>query len=178
MAKSMKIISIVTLLLTVVFALLNHFLTGDVFLPLAITFGTTVYHFVFRLIVGYAFDLTMKNKANYNKRWFRVGKGELRFYQFLKVKRWKNKMPTFDPKAFDASNRTWDQIAQATCQSELVHEVNVVLSFLPIIASIWFGEIWVFVLTSVLSAIFDLLFVFMQRFNRHRILKLQAKLQK
>ena len=87
-------------------------------------------------------------------------------------------MPTFDPKAFDASNRTWDQIAQATCQSELVHEVNVVLSFLPIIASIWFGEIWVFVSTSVLSAIFDLLFVFMQRFNRHRILKLQAKLQK
>ena len=87
-------------------------------------------------------------------------------------------MPTFDPKAFDTSNRTWEQIAQATCQSELVHETNVVLSFLPIIASVWFGEILVFVVTSVLSAIFDLLFVFMQRFNRQRILRLQSRLKK
>ena len=178
MAKSMKIISIVTLLLTIVFALLYHHFANSVFLTVAISTGTTAYHFVFRLIVGYIFDITMKNNVNYNKRWFRVGKGELKFYKFLKVKRWKDKMPTFDPKAFDTSNRTWEQIAQATCQSELVHETNVVLSFLPIIASVWFGEILVFVVTSVLSAIFDLLFVFMQRFNRQRILRLQARLKK
>lgn len=178
MAKSMKIISIVTLLLTVCFALLYIHFGNGVFLTVAISTGTTAYHFVFRLLVGYFFDATMKNKANYNKRWFCVGKGELKFYKFLKVKHWKDKMPTFDPKAFDVSNRTWDQIAQATCQSELVHETNVVLSFLPIVASVWFGSIWVFVVTSVLSAIFDLLFVFMQRFNRHRILRMQARLQK
>lgn len=84
-------------------------------------------------------------------------------------------MPTYDRDTFDTLKHSWDEIVQATCQSELVHEVNVVLSFLPLIASVLFGEFYVFLITSILSALFDLMFVFMQRFNRARILKMQEK---
>ena len=91
----------------------------------------------------------------------------------MNVKKWKNKMPTYDKEIFDISRHSWDEIIQATCQSELVHEANIVLSFLPLVASVWFGEFYVFFITSILSAIFDLMFVFMQRFNRARILKIK-----
>lgn len=86
----------------------------------------------------------MRNKADYTKKWFYVSK------------------------------HTWDEIVQATCQSEVVHEVNVILSLVPILASLWVGAFEVFFVTSILSAGFDLLFVFMQRFNRARILKMMT----
>ena len=50
--------------------------------------------------------------------------------------------------------------------------VGSVLSFLPILAGIWFGEYPVFIVTSVLSAACDMVFVIMQRYNRQRVTKL------
>ena len=64
---------------------------------------------------------------------------------------------------------TWDEIAQAMCQAELVHETIVILSFLPILAGIRFGAYPVFIITSVLAAAFDMMFVIMQRYNGPRI---------
>lgn len=81
-------------------------------------------------------------------------------------------MPTYSKDTFDVSRHSWDEIIQATCQSELVHETNVILSFIPVVGSIWVGAFEVFLITSILSAAYDLLFVFMQRFNRSRILKM------
>ena len=57
------------------------------------------------------------------------------------------------------------------CQAEIVHEVIVVLSFLPLLAAIPFGAFPVFLITSLLAAMYDLTFVIMQRYNRPRILK-------
>ena len=48
----------------------------------------------------------------------------------------------------------------------------VVLSFVPIVAGVWFGEYPVFVITSILAAMFDLIFVMIQRYNRQRVIKL------
>ena len=72
----------------------------------------------------------------------------------------------------DSKIHSWDEIAQAMCQAELVHEVIIILSFLPIFAAIPFGALPVFVITSILSAGFDAMFVIMQRYNRPRIMKL------
>lgn len=55
---------------------------------------------------------------------------------------------------------------------ETQDETIVVLSFLPIASGIWFGAYPVFIITSVLSALFDLIFVVMQRYNRQRVLRL------
>ena len=175
MAKAMKKTAVITLLLTIIFCLIYRVTSNSVILSLAITFGTIAYHFIIRLLVGYLFDFKMKNQADYTKKWHQVSDTEMKLYQKLKVKTWKNKMPTFDMDVFDVSKHSWDEIIQATCQSELVHETNVVFSFLPVVAAIWFGSFEVFLITSMLGAIFDLMFVFMQRFNRARIVKMRRK---
>lgn len=125
-----------------------------------------------RLMVGLAFHATMRNKADYRKRWYQVSKREMAVYEKLKVKQWKRRMPTYDPALFDPRLHTWEEIVQAMCQAELVHETIAVLSFLPILAGIWFGEYPVFIVTSVLSAACDIVFVIMQRYNRQRVTKL------
>ena len=175
MAQQMKRISILTFLLTLCFCFLHQVTNQKIFFSLAITFGTTAYHFIIRLIIGSLFHFKMKNKADYTKKWYQVSTSELKLYEKLKVKKWKKKMPTYDVDVFDITKHTWEEIIQATCQSELVHETNMIFSFLPIISSIWFGSFEVFLITSILGAVFDLLFVFMQRFNRSRILKIQKR---
>lgn len=141
-------------------------------LSLAITFGTVSYHLVMRLLVGGAFQAVMQNRADLYKRWYRVGRREMAVYEALKVKRWKRRMPTYDNALFDPRLHTWDEVAQAMCQAELVHETIALLSFLPIAAGLRFGAYPVFIVTSVLSAGYDLLFVMMQRYNRQRIMVL------
>lgn len=177
MAKTMKIIALMAALTTITFALLYKFTDRDILLTFAITFGTIAYHFIIRLIIGTVINLVMKNKADYTKKWYHVEETEMRFYKKIGVKKWKNKMPTYNNDFFDTNKHSWDEIVGAMCQSELVHEIIIVFSFLPIIATIWFGAFWVFMITSVCAAIFDLMFVFMQRFNRSRILKMKTKLK-
>ena len=175
MAKTMKFVAVLSLTATICFSVLYVCIGIPIFFSLAITFGTTAYHFCLRLIVGTLFNFFMKNRADYTKKWYRVKAWEQKLYVKLKVKKWKNKMPTYDMDAFDVSKHSWDEVAQASCQSELVHETDIVLSFVPIIFSVWFGSLAVFIITSVLGALFDLMFVIMQRYNRPRILKMVNK---
>ena len=140
-------------------------------LPYAITFGTCCYHFAMRLLVGYTLDHVMRNRADYSRRWYQLRPFEARLYRLLNVKQWKGNMPTFDPTCFDPKLHSWEEIAQAMCQAEIVHEIIVVLSFLPLLAAIPFGALGVFLITSILAACYDLCFVIIQRFNRPRIIK-------
>lgn len=172
MAKMMKSIAFLCVIACVIFGILNMILDTGVWLSLTITFGTIAYHFVMRLLVGHIFDKTMHNRADYTKKWFQVGVAELKFYNKIKVKKWKNKMPTYDPTLFSPEKHTWDEIAQAMCQAELVHETIAILSFLPILMTIWWDSFWVFFITSIAAAVLDSLFVMMQRYNRTRILRL------
>lgn len=172
MAKMMKGIAILCVIACVIFGILNMILDAGVWLSLTITFGTIAYHFVMRLLVGHIFDKTMHNRADYTKKWFQVGTAERKFYNRIKVKKWKNKMPTYDPMLFSPEKHSWDEIAQAMCQAELVHETIAILSFLPILMTIWWDSFWVFFITSVAAALLDSLFVVIQRYNRTRILRL------
>ncbi len=172
MAKIVKGIAAFSLAATVILAISYKVTSSGILLPLAITSGSIAYHFVMRLMVGLAFHATMRNKADYRKRWYQVSKWEMAVYEKLKVKQWKRRMPTYDPALFDPRLHTWEEIVQAMCQAELVHETIAVLSFLPILAGIWFGEYPVFIVTSVLSAACDIVFVIMQRYNRQRVTKL------
>ena len=61
---------------------------------------------------------------------------------------------------------TTNDMTQGNCMRLLVQ------FFLPILAGNWFGAYPVFVITSILSALFDLMFVAMQRYNRQRIVRL------
>lgn len=175
MKKTVYLISIVSVLLTIVSILLYSILEIDLAYSLAITFGTITYHFLMRLVVGFIFDTFMKNQADYSKKWYQNKPWEKKLYKRLNVKRWKSRLPSFQPDYFNPEKHNWHEIAQAMCQAELVHEVIVVLSFTPIICSYWFGALVVFIITSLLAAIFDMVFVIMQRYNRPRIIRLIKK---
>ena len=96
----------------------------------------------------------------------------------MNVKKWKGNMPTYSPDEFSTEKRTWEEIVVSTCRSEIVHECNVVLSFVPILFTIPFDSFLVFLLTSIGAAIFDLFFVIMQRYNRPRLLKIVRHMKK
>ena len=51
MAKVIKISSLLSIILTVLFYILFYNFNNNIFYTLAITFGTTAYHFTLRLIV-------------------------------------------------------------------------------------------------------------------------------
>lgn len=172
MAKVMKIMALCSSALTVFSLILYMKTADDLIFTLLITFGTTAYHFIMRLIVGYVMNYCLKNQVDYRLIWFQVSDFEQNLYKKLKVKKWKDKMPSYDPGFFDSRIHSWDEIAQAMCQAELVHEVIIPLSFVPILAAIPFGALAVFVITSFAAACFDAIFVIMQRYNRPRIIKL------
>ena len=173
----MKGFALVFLAGTVLFALLYGKTAAGIWLSLAITCGTFAYHLGMRLLTGLAFRTVMRNRADYRKRWYRVLPRERALYERLGVKRWKKRLPSYDASLFDPRLHTWEEIAQAMCQAELVHEIIVVLSFLPIAAGRWFGAFPVFILTSVLAAAVDLTFVILQRYNRQRVLRILDRKQ-
>ena len=85
-------------------------------------------------------------------------------------------MPTYDKKSFDIRQHSLEELVQVTCQSEIVHEIIIAASFLPIIAVVWFGALPVFIITSCVAAGIDLIYVFIQRINRYRLLRVIKKL--
>lgn len=165
----------ISLLLTGLFLLLYRLVPGGVFLALSITFGTIAYHLLFRLVVGSLFDRIMRNRAHPTLGWYRQKAWEPGLYEKLGVKKWKASMPSSNPEYFDPRVHSWSEIAQAMCQAELVHEVNVPLSFVPLLTVPLFGSFWVFLITSLAAASLDLCFVIMQRFNRPRILRMAER---
>ena len=171
MAKNFKLFATLSFIITVLMAAGYMATRQDVLLTLAITFGTIAYHLIMRLALSFVFNSTMHNRADLNKSWYRTGKGEMAFYEKLNVRRLNRKMPTYDSSLFDPRLHSWSEIAQAMCQAELIHETAVALSFLPIIAGTWFGAYPVFIITSIVAAAFDAVFVVMQRYNRGRILR-------
>ena len=144
----------------------------DLFKTLAITLAITFYHFAMRLFIGFIYQAKFNNNISWKIKWFQVNKKEMDLYRFLNVKSWKKYMPTYDSSCFDVKTKSLEQIVMAMCQAELVHETIIVFSFFPIIVSVWFGAIEVFISTSMVAALIDLIFVILQRYNRPRVIKI------
>ena len=175
MKKIIKNITIISFILTLLFSAVYFHTENSASLSLAITMGTTLYHFAMRLVVGFFYDRIMNNKADIGRWWYQPKGFEKRIYNWLNVKNWKGIMPSYEPELFDPQKHTWNEIAQAMCQAELVHETIILLSFVPILFAKLFGALPVFLITSVLSAAFDMIFVIMQRYNRPRVVRLAEK---
>ncbi len=141
---------------------------------LAITAGTCFYHFAMRLAVGALMPRILKPGAA-ERPYFRQRPLEPGLYKALKVKRWKGRMPTYNPDDFDPRKHSWEEILQSGCVAEAGHGLMVLLSFLPVLTVPVFGAAGVFWGTSVAAAAVDGSFVILQRFNRPRILKILQK---
>ena len=80
-----KLIS-TTILLVIVATMLifvYRMMPSEGLLAVTITFVTTSYHFVMRLFVGAGVNGIMHNHADYEKKWYQVGKFEENLYEKL-----------------------------------------------------------------------------------------------
>ncbi len=171
MAKIMKWTAVISGIFTLAFAVWYGFAGCGALYSLAITCGTVFYHFSMRLAVGHTINAVFKNRMNPERPWFRARKFERKLYKLLRVRAWRAHVPTYAPDTFSREKHTWREIAMATCQAEVVHETIALLSFVPLLFAIPFGEFWVFLITSVCAALYDTVFVVLQRYNRPLILK-------
>ena len=167
MAKTMKVLTLCSFV--------GFLLCFGRNLSLCISFGTVFYHLAMRLTVGHIYDHAMQNRANLSSKRWQLRPWEKSLYEKLGVKKWKGNMPTYDPGLFSPQKHSWEEIAQAMCQAELVHSTIIPLSFLPLLAAIPWGSFGVFLITSLLAACYDAIFVIMQRYNRPRIMRLLKK---
>lgn len=167
----MKSIAAGTALLTILLALLYYRFSCGWLLSAAITFGTICYHFAMRLAVG----SLVPNRFHHSASWFQPRPWEHRLYQKLNVKAWKKHVPTYNPRLFSLEENTMEQIVSNMCQAEVVHEVIVLCSFVPLLFSLAFNDFFVFLITSILSAVLDLVFVCLQRYNRPRLVRILQK---
>ena len=172
MNKKMIVLALLFLAGLLACGITYYFIRQSFLFSLTITFGTCFYHFAMRLLVGHSIDAIRHNKMNYNRWWFRERKFEPKLYKFLRVKKWKKYLPTYNPEYFNVRKRSVEEIIQVTCQAEIVHEVNMILSFVPVIFTIWFGSLAAFLITSSIAFCFDSIFVIMQRYNRPRLRRL------
>ena len=170
----MKTVALLTAVITTVLAVSCRIWAWGWILPIAITFGTTCYHFSMRLLVGWIVPYVTKS-IDPNCRWFQPRPWEASFYTALSVKNWKRKLPTYSPEQFDLSTNTLSQVIRNTCNAELVHEVIILFSFLPLTFTAWFGSFPVFLITSLAAALFDSIFVIAQRYNRPRLVRILKK---
>ena len=145
---------------------------------LTITLGVTLYHFAMRLAVGAVIHAIMKNKADHTRAWFREKRFERVLYRWMRVREWKKHIPSYSPETFDTRQRTVEEIVGATCQAEIVHEVIMLLSLLPIALIPLLGGAVAMIVTSVLSILIDAPFVVVQRYNRPRLVRVMERFPK
>jgi len=163
--------AIISGVLTGILALLSCRFPAGWLLSLAITCGTTFYHFAMRLLVG----SLIPARFDYRKSWFQEKPFEKALYRKLGLRRWKGNMPTYQPKLFSLEHYPLEEIIAHMCQAEVVHEVIALCSFLPLFFTFLWGDFLVFLLTSLAAACFDMLFVMLQRYNRPRLVRLLEK---
>ena len=174
-AFTIKAVAVVSTVATALLILANcQWPQGWVF-SCAISFGTTAYHFLMRLAVGYLLPMATKYDFDYHHPWFRPRVWEAGLYKTLKLHRWKGDLPTYAPDQFDLAANSLHRVIQNMCGAELVHEIIMVLSFLPLLAIPVFGSPAVFVLTSLGAALFDSVFVMAQRYNRPRVIRIYER---
>lgn len=174
------------MILTTVFLLIGFAISLPIFIVtgslaieiITITLGVTLYHFAMRLAVGTAVNLIMKNKASHNSLWFREKSFEKKLYALLRVRRWRKYVPTYSPDTFDTTKKTISEIVGATCQAEIVHEVIMIFSLLPIAAIPLLGGAVAMITTSVLAMLIDSVFVILQRYNRPKLVRVMERFDK
>lgn len=176
-SKNMAImicIDILMVAMTIFFAICYRKFNQGWMLTLYVTFLTISYHFVMRLIVGELITVRYRNrKFNINSAGFRMYKFEPKLYKRLKVKKWKKNIITAKPEQFDISKNSMEALLHNIAQAELVHRTIMVLSFVPLVLIIPYGEPIIFIVTSILSCLIDLQFVIVQRYNRTRVIILK-----
>lgn len=168
MKKKIFSTGIAVLVINILLAIITYFTQNSIALSLTITSGTVLFHLVIRLIIGY----TVPRIFNYKQKYFAEKSFEKKLYKTLRVKKWKKHMPSYNPDTYSVERHSYEEIANTMCRNEVIHTIDVIVSFIPLLFTIYAGAFFVFLITSILAAMFDGALVIMQRYNRPRIVKL------
>lgn len=143
-----------------------------VFMSLGITAVTICYHFTIRLVIGNIFESVDASYFKPDSFRFREMGFERKLYKAIRVKKWKKYIPTYEENKFTLKGNATEDIVNETCRAEATHWMNVVASLASIMLSSLFGAAPVFVVTAILGALAELVFISVQRFNRPRLRRL------
>ena len=133
-----------------------------------VTTFTILYHFWGRILLG---KWTTLWHIRYDHPWFKERKFEMSLYKFLRVRKWKEKVLTYDPAAFSVEHHTMEEIANTMSKAETDHWINELLSLTTLLFGLIWGEFWIFLATAILAMLFDAQFIVVQRYNRPKVLR-------
>lgn len=142
---------------------------------LTITLFTFSYHFIERMISGVVSSyIRVKGTSHY----FIIREWEMKFYNLIKIKEWKDYAPTYKPEAFIVHDL--NQLRLSMLGSETCHLLCFIFSYIPPLVSFFVPYLrptfFIFLFTSLLSSLFDLLLIFIQRYNRNRVERILSKM--
>ncbi len=143
------------------------FFENSVLLWTGVVAFTIMYHLWLRIIMG---NVTKLFKIHRNQRFFRELPFEKRIYKLLRVRKWKEKVLTYDPDAYDVKKHTLPEIANTMCKSETDHWINVIISLTTLLFSLLWGKLPIFLISAIAAIIFDSQFIVVQRYNRPRVM--------
>lgn len=163
------VIAVCVLITAVAFVLYyGGVVRSSVLLWTGVTAFTVMYHFWMRIILG---NVTKLFRIHSGQRWFREHGFEKHLYKLLRVRKWKEKVLTYDPSAFSVKDHTLEEIANTMSKAETDHWVNELISLSTLLFAIPWGAFWIFFGTAIFAMLFDAQFIVVQRYNRPRVLK-------
>ncbi len=166
------IIEICVLVMIVCFLLYyTGYFKNDVVLYTGVVSFIIVYQLGLRLEFG-VLTSKIKDKLKSNSFLFRIRKFEDKLYKALNVKKWKSKAITYDPDAFDIKRHRKEEVLKTMLKSELDHWINELISLSTLLFAFIWGAFPALLIACILVMLFDVQFIFIQRFNRPRLERL------
>ena len=134
-----------------------------------------LWNFWIRVLSGILFTSFTYNPE---ARWFRINDRDRKWHNFIRVKKWIQHAPTFNPKQYDSTKLSLDEIIQNTCRNEVSHTMYFILTYVPILFSIYFGNYLMTIIVAILVSIHDIFLISLQRFSRDRLNKLNKRMKR
>ena len=93
----------------------------------------------------------------------------------MRVRKWKEKVLTYDPQAFSVQDHSLEEIANTMAKAETDHWINELISLSTLLFALLWGQFWIFLITAIAAMLFDAQFIVVQRYNRPIVLRVLEK---
>ena len=124
---------------------------------------------------------------DWNRPFFRVSAREMAFYRRIRLPRWKDRLPQFNPE-FDKRHLDPSptpaylrEFLEVTCHAELIHELIALLGFLSLFFCLLCAHplnwLPLFFWIALFIGLCNLPFAAIQRYNRCRLLRLLTRME-
>lgn len=137
--------------------------------------ASVFFHVVVMVLSAPLVQAVFKKNFNYRSFWFRQKGFEQTLYRVIKVKIWKSKIVSYDKSEYLFSKHTPLEVIMNMCHAEIVHEVIAVASYLSVLLGLLVDHYLIFLVSSFCFSLCHLVFVFVQRYNRPRVVRIHEK---